>query len=96
MNRPDELLKIGAFAELAGTNLRTLRYYEEIGLLEPALRSRGRFRYYRPTDLNRVRMIRNLQDLGLAYYKSGTAHSICVRFCRFRHKTGEWLQTDSE
>ena len=30
-----------------------LRYYEEIGLLEPAARSQGGFRYYRQTDLNR-------------------------------------------
>ena len=61
----NELLKIGDFARLAGTNLRTLRYYEEIGLLEPAARSQGGFRYYRRTDLNRLNMIRDLQELGL-------------------------------
>ncbi len=65
MAHTDDLLKIGDFAKLAGTNLRTLRYYEELGLLEPAERSAGGFRYYRPTDANRVRMIRDLQDLGL-------------------------------
>ena len=59
------LLKIGEFASLAGTNLRTLRYYEELGLLIPAERSQGGFRYYRPTDLNRVQMIHYLQELGL-------------------------------
>jgi DNA-binding transcriptional MerR regulator len=61
-----ELLKIGDFARLAGTNLRTLRYYEELGLLEAAERSQGGFRYYRRTDVNRLKMIRDLQDLGLA------------------------------
>jgi DNA-binding transcriptional MerR regulator len=61
-----ELLKIGDFARLAGTNLRTLRYYEELGLMLPASRSSGGFRYYRRTDLNRLEMIRGLQDLGLA------------------------------
>lgn len=60
-----ELLKIGDFARLADTNLRTLRYYEEVGLIMPAGRSQGGFRYYRATDINRVRMIRDLQDLGL-------------------------------
>jgi len=60
-----ELLKIGDFAELVGTNLRTLRYYEELGLIEPARRSAGGFRYYRPTDVNRVKLIRDLQELGL-------------------------------
>jgi len=60
-----DVLKIGEFARLAGTNLRTLRYYEELGLMTPATRSRGGFRYYRKTDLNRLNMIRSLQELGL-------------------------------
>ena len=59
------LLKIGDFARLAGTNLRTLRYYEEIGLLEPASRSPGGFRFYRREDLDRLRMVASLQRLGL-------------------------------
>lgn len=61
----EDLLKIGDFAERADTNLRTLRYYEELGLLAPALRSDGGFRYYRPTDVHRVRLIHGLQELGL-------------------------------
>jgi len=65
VSAPNELLKIGDFARLAGTNLRTLRYYEELALLLPASRSRGGFRYYRRTDLNRLNMIRDLQELGL-------------------------------
>ncbi len=60
-----ELIKIGDFARLSGTNLRTLRYYEELGLLEPASRSNGGFRYYRPADSHRVNLIQNLQNLGL-------------------------------
>lgn len=68
----EKLLKIGDFARLAGTNLRTLRYYEELGLMRPARRSEGGFRYYRPTDLNRLNMIRNLQELGLQLDRIGT------------------------
>lgn len=60
-----ELLKIGDFAKLAGTNLRTLRYYEELRLLIPASRSQGGFRYYRRTDLNRLQMVHDLKALGL-------------------------------
>lgn len=64
--KPDQsLLKIGDFARLAATNLRTLRYYEELGLIVPAGRSQGGFRYYRQTDINRVQLIRDLQELGL-------------------------------
>lgn len=65
MELRDDLLKIGEFARQAKTNLRTLRYYEELGLLLPAARSTGGFRYYRPSDLNRVRLIWDLQELGL-------------------------------
>lgn len=65
MSSTANLIKIGDFARMAGTNLRTLRYYEELGLLQPAARSQGGFRYYRSTDLNRLNMIRNLRDLGL-------------------------------
>ncbi len=68
---PVKLLKIGDFARLAGTNLRTLRYYEELGLLSPAKRSKGGFRYYRETDLNRLNMIRDLQALGLPLERIG-------------------------
>ena len=65
-NQPDiDLLKIGEFARLAGTNLRTLRYYEELGLLEPSARSQGGFRYYRRTDVNRLTMIQDMKNLGL-------------------------------
>lgn len=59
------LLKIGEFARLAGVSLRTLRYYEELGLIEPSSRTRGGFRYYRRADLERLRLIRDLQELGL-------------------------------
>lgn len=65
MPPPSDLLKIGDFARLADTNLRTLRYYEELGLLAPCTRSQGGFRYYRRTDINRVNLIRDLQELGL-------------------------------
>jgi DNA-binding transcriptional MerR regulator len=65
MSPPKDLLKIGEFARKADTNLRTLRYYEELGLLIPAARSAGGFRYYRPSDQNRVRLIWDLQQLGL-------------------------------
>ncbi|NOT31072.1 MAG: MerR family transcriptional regulator [Planctomycetes bacterium] len=65
------LIKIGDFAKLAGTNLRTLRYYEEIGLLHPALRSAGGFRYYRAEDLERLAMVASLQHLGLELARIG-------------------------
>ncbi len=70
---PPDLLKIGKFAKLAKTNLRTLRYYEELGLVTPSRRSKGGFRYYRPTDLARVEMIQFLQELGLQLEEIGNS-----------------------
>jgi DNA-binding transcriptional MerR regulator len=70
---PIKLLKIGKFAKLAKTNLRTLRYYEELGLVTPSRRSKGGFRYYRPTDLARVEMIQFLQEMGLQLEEIGTS-----------------------
>ena len=59
------LIQIGEFAKRAGTNLRTLRYYEELDLLRPAARSGGGFRYYCEAQLDRIGAIKRLQDLGL-------------------------------
>ena len=41
---------------------RTIRYYEEMGLLEPAARSDGDYRLYDDSDLERLQFIRNLRD----------------------------------
>jgi DNA-binding transcriptional MerR regulator len=57
-------LRIGSFAELAGTTPRTIRYYEEIGLLPcPSQRGQGQHRCYTQTDVERVREIVRLRDL---------------------------------
>lgn len=57
------LLRIGEAAELAGTSSRTLRYYEELGLLHPAGHSAGGARRYTDEDVARLRRIRELQEL---------------------------------
>jgi len=57
------LLRIGEAAELAGTSSRTLRYYEELGLLRPAGHSAGGARRYTDDDVARLRRIRELQEL---------------------------------
>jgi len=57
------LLRIGEAAERAGTSCRTLRYYEELGLLRPARHSAGGARRYSEEDVARLRRIRELQEL---------------------------------
>jgi MerR family transcriptional regulator, repressor of the yfmOP operon len=56
-------LRIGEAAELAGVSCRTLRYYEELGLLTPAGHSAGGARRYTAADVDRLRRIRELQEL---------------------------------
>jgi DNA-binding transcriptional MerR regulator len=58
-----ELLAIGQAAREVGVSVRSLRYYEEMGLLTPAGRTTGGNRLYGPDDLARVRRIRELQQL---------------------------------
>ena len=45
-----------------GLTTRTIRYYEELGLLEPAARSDGDYRLYDADDLERLRFIKGLRD----------------------------------
>src|SRR3954447_10624969 len=56
------LLRIQEVAEDTGLTPRTIRYYEEIGLLSPAGRSEGAYRLYDGEDLERLRFIRGLRD----------------------------------
>jgi DNA-binding transcriptional MerR regulator len=57
-------LRIGEVAETTGTTPRTIRYYEEIGLLPGAAdRVQGKHRCYTEADVERVREILRLRDL---------------------------------
>jgi MerR family transcriptional regulator, repressor of the yfmOP operon len=57
-------LRIGEVAELTGTTPRTIRYYEEIGLLPGAVdRAQGQHRCYTDADVERVSEILRLRDL---------------------------------
>lgn len=57
-------LTIGALASQTNTNVPTIRYYEEIGLLPPAPRAANGHRYYRDTDLKRLTFIKRSRDFG--------------------------------
>jgi MerR family transcriptional regulator, repressor of the yfmOP operon len=60
----ERLLRIGEVAELTGTTPRTIRYYEEIGLLPEAEdRVSGKRRLYTDADVERLRELIRLRDL---------------------------------
>ncbi len=56
-------LQIGEVADRTGVTQRTLRFYEEKGLLRPPSRMDGGFRLYSEEDVQRVEQIRRLQNL---------------------------------
>ncbi|SJZ83751.1 MerR family transcriptional regulator [Selenihalanaerobacter shriftii] len=57
------LLKIGELAQTAGVTKRTIRYYEELGLLSPSERSEGGFRLYNENDLSRLLFINRFKKI---------------------------------
>jgi DNA-binding transcriptional MerR regulator len=59
---PVRLLRIQEAAVEVGLTARSVRYYEELGLLRPAARSEGAYRLYDETDLERLRFIKGLRD----------------------------------
>lgn len=59
------LLRVGDLARASGKTVRAIHHYEELGLLEPDARSKGRFRLYHPAAVTRVRWISKLHELGL-------------------------------
>ena len=62
----ERLLQVGELARAAGKTVRAIHHYEELGLLRPDARSKGRFRLYDPSAVARVRWISKLHDLGMS------------------------------
>lgn len=57
-------MSIGVVAARVGLSLRTIRYYEEIGLVKPSGRSVGGFRLYSGEDERRLLLIKRMKPLG--------------------------------
>jgi len=59
-------LTIGAFSRLTHLSIKTLRYYHEVGLLEPAVVDPDSgYRYYRPGQAQSAHLVRRFRDLGM-------------------------------
>ncbi len=59
-------MQIGELADKAGLSLRTIRHYDDEGLLTPSARSNGGFRLYSAHDLERLLVIRRMKPLGFS------------------------------
>ncbi|WP_143048634.1 MerR family transcriptional regulator [Frigoribacterium sp. MCBA15_019] len=65
---PDETatMQIGELADRTEMSLRTIRHYDEVGLLTPSGRSEGGFRLYTHDDYLRLMVIRRMKPLGFS------------------------------
>jgi DNA-binding transcriptional MerR regulator len=63
MTEKAELLQIGEIAERVGLSLRTVRYYEEVGVLSPPTRTSGGFRLYGEDHVAQLLTIKQMKPL---------------------------------
>lgn len=57
-------MNIGEASKATGISVKMLRYYEEIGLVRPALRAYSGYRVYSDRDISMLRFVRRARDLG--------------------------------
>lgn len=62
----DGTMHIGELADHTGLSHRTIRHYDEVGLLHPTGRTDGGFRLYTEADLTRLLIIRRMKPLGFS------------------------------
>lgn len=60
----EKTMRIGEVAELTSLSFRTLRHYDEIGLVTPSARTEGGFRLYTESDVARLMVVRRMKPLG--------------------------------
>jgi MerR family transcriptional regulator, copper efflux regulator len=66
-----EHMQIGEVAERTKLSLRTIRHYEEVGLVPPSARSKGGFRLYSESDVQRLLLIRRMKPLDFTLEEMG-------------------------
>ncbi|MFL2771277.1 MAG: Cu(I)-responsive transcriptional regulator [Rhodospirillaceae bacterium] len=59
-------MNIGKAASLSGLSAKTIRYYEETGLIMPAARSENGYREYTEGDIHKMRFVRHARGLGFS------------------------------
>jgi DNA-binding transcriptional MerR regulator len=61
-----DLHQIGAVADRVGLSLRTIRHYDEVGLVVPSGRSAGGFRLYTDADVDLLARVKSMKPLGFS------------------------------
>ena len=63
---PTSTWRVGKLAHRVGKTVRTIHFYEELGLLMPTGRTKGGFRIYDESAVNRIHWIERLQEIGFS------------------------------
>jgi DNA-binding transcriptional MerR regulator len=66
MTTEADTMHIGELAERTGLSLRTLRHYDDVGLVRASARTEGGFRLYTQADYERLMLIRRMKPLGFS------------------------------
>jgi len=81
LTQKQNLFFIGQIAVESGIPIKTIRYYEELGLLKCSGRTKGGFRLFSPEVLDRLAFIKRAQKLGLSLQEIGEFLKICDEEC---------------
>jgi DNA-binding transcriptional MerR regulator len=65
-NNQKALVQIGEAAAQTDLSLRTLRHWDDVGLVRPSARSNGGFRMYSQADIKRIQVIKSMKPLALS------------------------------
>ena len=87
-------MNIGEAARRSGLSAKTIRYYEDTGLIAPAARAENGYRDYSDTDVHKLRFVRHARGLGfsvdecsqlLSLYQDKTRQSADVKAIAEKH-----------
>ncbi|GAB76866.1 DNA-binding transcriptional regulator, MerR family [Austwickia chelonae] len=87
---PSRPLQIGDVAELTGLSLRSIRHYEDLGLVTPEGRTAGGFRIYDAEAIERLRLVMSLKLVGLSLEQIRPIVDACRAI-----ETGQGTQEDA-
>jgi MerR family transcriptional regulator, copper efflux regulator len=71
LTQDEKLLLIGQVTDISGISIRTIRYYESLGLIKSSRRTEGGFRQFSEDVLTRLAFIKRAQNLGLSLEEIG-------------------------
>jgi DNA-binding transcriptional MerR regulator len=80
------LISIREFSEFADIKQTTLRYYDDLGIFSPLMRTESGFRYYSPTQIIRLNVIRTMQELNvsmkdIAAFEQNRTPELTLKLC---------------